>query len=79
MSLKKKRNFYKRYALDKSEFNFLLMGVVEASEVAKHSTREDCWIIIHGKAYDLTKFLPEHPGGAGVILKYAGKDATVRC
>lgn len=24
----------------------------------------------------MTEFLPEHPGGAGIILRYAGKDAT---
>lgn len=33
-------------------------------------------MIIHGKVYDLTQFLPEHPGGQRIILKYAGKDAT---
>ncbi|RXK34982.1 L-lactate dehydrogenase (cytochrome) [Tremella mesenterica] len=26
--------------------------------------------------YDVTDFLDEHPGGADIILKYAGKDAT---
>lgn len=33
-------------------------------------------MIIHGKVYDLTQFLPEHPGGQKIIMKYAGKDAT---
>jgi L-lactate dehydrogenase (cytochrome) len=33
-------------------------------------------VILHGKAYDVTEFLPEHPGGEKIILKYAGKDAT---
>jgi L-lactate dehydrogenase (cytochrome) len=45
-------------------------------EVAKHSSKESCWVILHGKAYDVTEFLPEHPGGPSIILKYAGKDAT---
>ncbi|KAI5794370.1 FMN-dependent dehydrogenase-domain-containing protein [Peziza echinospora] len=45
-------------------------------EVAKHNTAESCWVIVHGKAYDVTEFLPEHPGGSKIILKYAGKDAT---
>lgn len=45
-------------------------------EIAEHSSRESCWIIVHGKVYDVTEFLPEHPGGSKIILKYAGKDAT---
>ncbi|KAF2425288.1 hypothetical protein EJ08DRAFT_652203 [Tothia fuscella] len=46
------------------------------AEVAKHNSRESCWVIVHNKAYDVTEFLPEHPGGPKIILKYAGKDAT---
>lgn len=28
-------------------------------------------MVVHGKAYDVTEFLPEHPGGMKIILKYA--------
>lgn len=45
-------------------------------EVSKHSSRESCWVIIHQRVYDVTDFLPDHPGGPEVILKYAGRDAT---
>ncbi|KAK6828617.1 cytochrome b2 [Apiospora arundinis] len=45
-------------------------------EVAKHNDKNSCWVVVHGKAYDVTEFLPEHPGGPKIILKYAGKDAT---
>lgn len=45
-------------------------------EVAKHNSKDSCWVIVHGRAYDVTEFLPEHPGGPKIILKYAGKDAT---
>merc|ERR1719502_2332642 len=31
-------------------------------EVRKHNTPSDCWVVIHGKVYDLTSFLGEQPG-----------------
>ncbi|KAJ9207641.1 hypothetical protein DTO166G4_4729 [Paecilomyces variotii] len=46
------------------------------ADIAKHDSKDSCWVIVHGKAYDVTEFLPEHPGGQKIILKYAGKDAT---
>ncbi|KAI8946892.1 FMN-dependent dehydrogenase [Xylaria longipes] len=52
------------------------MPPLSGPEVAKHDSKESCWVVIHGKAYDVTEFLPEHPGGMKIILKYAGKDAT---
>ncbi|KAF2867565.1 FMN-dependent dehydrogenase-domain-containing protein [Massariosphaeria phaeospora] len=45
-------------------------------DVAQHNSKDSCWVIVHGRAYDVTDFLPEHPGGSKIILKYAGKDAT---
>jgi L-lactate dehydrogenase (cytochrome) len=45
-------------------------------QVAQHDKEEDCWVVIHGKVYDLTKFLPDHPGGVKIIAKWAGTDAT---
>ncbi|KAF9821918.1 hypothetical protein IEO21_00348 [Rhodonia placenta] len=46
------------------------------SEVARHNSPSSCWVIISDRVYDVTEFLPEHPGGAKIILKYAGRDAT---
>jgi len=46
------------------------------AEVAKHDRMDDCWIIIHGKVYNVTEFIPEHPGGI-VITQRAGRDSTV--
>jgi cytochrome b involved in lipid metabolism len=47
------------------------------SEIAKHSTSSDCWIIISNKVYDVASYLPNHPGSAAVITPYCGQDATV--
>jgi cytochrome b involved in lipid metabolism len=44
-------------------------------EIAQHSSKEDCWLLISGKVYDVTKNIPVHPGGAA-ILQGCGKDAT---
>lgn len=49
---------------------------LSGEEVAKHNNKDSCWVIIHGRAYDVTEFMPEHPGGPKIILKYAGKDGT---
>ncbi|GAA5928345.1 hypothetical protein JCM1841_003536 [Sporobolomyces salmonicolor] len=45
-------------------------------EVKKHNSKDDCWVVVNGRVLDVTKFLPDHPGGAKAILLYAGKDAT---
>ena len=45
------------------------------SQIASHNNENDCWIAIHGKVYDVTAFIPMHPGGAA-ILQGCGKDAT---
>jgi cytochrome b involved in lipid metabolism len=49
---------------------------IHRDEVAKHNTAEDCWVVLNGQAYDMTDFMEDHPGGAGIIMKYAGRDAS---
>ncbi|KAJ3196915.1 hypothetical protein HK101_007280 [Irineochytrium annulatum] len=51
-------------------------GFANREQVAAHSTNKDCWMIVHGKVYDISAFLDEHPGGEDVLLEQAGKDAT---
>lgn len=52
------------------------MKIWSSSEISTHNTRDSCWIVVHGKVYDVTEFLDDHPGGSKIILKYGGKDAT---
>src|SRR3569832_1392365 len=49
---------------------------VTRQEVALHNRRDDCWVIVAGKVYDITEWAPHRPGGAGIARMYAGKEAT---
>jgi succinate dehydrogenase/fumarate reductase flavoprotein subunit len=51
-------------------------AVYTMAEVAKHTTKDDCWVVVDGNVYDVTEFLEDHPGGARVIVKNAGKDSS---
>ncbi len=46
-----------------------------ADEVAKHSSESDCWTIINNNVYDISSYIPQHPGG-DEILQACGKDGT---
>ncbi|XP_074586672.1 uncharacterized protein LOC141842360 [Curcuma longa] len=49
-----------------------------AAEISLHASKKDCWLSIHGKVYDVTAFMEEHPGGEEAILNAAaaGGDAS---
>lgn len=46
-------------------------------DVAMHNNREDCWIVVEGKVYDVTGYIASgmHKG-KDAILMGCGKDAT---
>ncbi|KAI1142808.1 FMN-dependent dehydrogenase-domain-containing protein [Hypoxylon sp. FL0543] len=50
--------------------------LISAEEVVKHTTPDSCWVVLYGNVYDVTEFLPSHPGGSKIILQLAGRDAT---
>ncbi|KAH0533400.1 hypothetical protein TsFJ059_001974 [Trichoderma semiorbis] len=52
------------------------MQEYSTEEVAVHKTRDDLWVMIHGKVYDVSKYVRDHPGGADVLIDVAGTDAT---
>merc|ERR1712185_481119 len=51
-------------------------GGYSMEEVAKHTSENDCWVVLHGRVLNVTNFLKEHPGGVLAIMTFAGKDAT---
>jgi len=44
-------------------------------EVKKHNTKKDAWTIIENKVYNISSWIPKHPGG-DIIIQALGKDAT---
>lgn len=54
------------------------MQRIDSARLAEHRNRASCWLAIHGTVWDVTNFLDHHPGGAGLLLKSAGQDATAQ-
>ncbi|KAH7863984.1 hypothetical protein Vadar_024311 [Vaccinium darrowii] len=50
--------------------------VFTLAEISEHNNAKDCWLLIDGKVYNVTKFLEDHPGGDEVLVSATGKDAT---
>jgi predicted heme/steroid binding protein len=47
-----------------------------ASEVSAHNREDDCWVIVAGRVFDVTEYLPKHPGGKQLVSRSAGQDVT---
>ncbi|KAJ3709363.1 hypothetical protein LUZ61_013068 [Rhynchospora tenuis] len=52
------------------------LPIISPSELALHTKESSLWLSIHGLVYDVTPWLPLHPGGRLPLLSLAGRDAT---
>ncbi|KAF9226331.1 Inositolphosphorylceramide-B hydroxylase [Gyrodon lividus] len=48
--------------------------IYTSEDVANHKSAKSCWVMLGGKVYDVTTFVPDHPGGEDFILENAGTD-----
>lgn len=51
---------------------------ITAGTVASHNSRASCWSSINGSVYDLTSWIPKHPGGEQAILGLCGTDGSAK-
>jgi len=49
---------------------------ISMDEVKQHNTAEDAWMVLSGRVYNITPYMPFHPGGAEILARAAGKDGT---
>lgn len=52
------------------------LSTLTMAQVAQHTNASSCWTVIDGNVYDLTKWIPQHPGGEQAILSLCGKDGS---
>ena len=46
------------------------------SDIKPHKAPYDGWVVLRGKVYNLSPYLPYHPGGESILRKVLGKDIT---
>lgn len=46
------------------------------AQVQKHRQASDCWTVINGSVYNLTKWVNRHPGGRDVIVRLCGRNGS---
>ncbi|XP_050666131.1 cytochrome b5 reductase 4 isoform X3 [Leptidea sinapis] len=49
---------------------------VSPTELSLHNTQNNAWLAIRGRVYNITHYLPFHPGGSEELMRGAGMDAT---
>lgn len=49
---------------------------ITLEELAEHDSAESCWKAIHGRVYDITDYIPNHPTEEEVLLEWCGREST---
>ncbi|WWC62859.1 uncharacterized protein I303_105457 [Kwoniella dejecticola CBS 10117] len=49
---------------------------VTLAELKEHNTPDDAWSVFNGMVYNITPYLPFHPGGEDELMRVAGRDGT---
>lgn len=49
---------------------------ITMAQVATHSQESDCYLVINQKAYDVTSYIGQHPGGRRNITSHCGQEVS---
>ncbi|KAJ6623951.1 cytochrome b5-like heme/steroid binding domain-containing protein [Mycena sp. CBHHK59/15] len=49
---------------------------IPPSVLRQHKSKDDAWSAFNGKVYNITPYLPFHPGGERELMRVAGRDGT---
>jgi cytochrome b involved in lipid metabolism len=49
---------------------------LDLAEIAKHNTKQDCYLIVKGSVYSVASFIDAHPGGVKKIVDECGGEAS---
>ena len=49
---------------------------IPPSVLKQHNKKDDAWSAFYGKVYNITSYIPFHPGGEKELMRVAGRDGT---
>ncbi|KAJ1502233.1 fatty acid alpha-hydroxylase, partial [Coelomomyces lativittatus] len=52
------------------------LRIIQKEELQQHQTKSSCWVVHQHHVYDITSFLPDHPGGPELILEHLHQNMT---
>ncbi len=73
--LNQKNETSKQPADNFRDSNQELLKNYDFSEITKHDSKDDCWLLIENKVYNVTDYVNSHPGGQAIV-QGCGKDST---
>ncbi|MBR9675606.1 hypothetical protein GOV05_01205 [Candidatus Woesearchaeota archaeon] len=45
---------------------------ISREALSQHNNVDDCWVVYQQEVYDITNYLPEHPGSSAAIEPFCG-------
>lgn len=61
--------------MSKPSIDINSLPTISIDEVHKHKEKGDCWTVVDDLVYNVTSYIPYHPGGKKIMLG-AGKEAS---